>query len=85
MAREYVVPVTWQMRGFVKICAESIEEAIARAENADDMPIPTDSEYVNGSCQIENDDAESVEMYTNAYDSGDLGQIPEDYEDEKSE
>lgn len=81
MAREYIVPVTWQMRGFIKVSAESIEEAIANTVNADDMPIPSDAKYVDGSCRVENDDAESIEMYTDAYDNGDLDSIPEIYEE----
>lgn len=84
MAREYIVPISWQMRGFVKINAESAEEALANVMNADDIPIPADAKYVEGSCQIDTEDTDSVEMYTDAYDSGDLCCVPEEYGEEES-
>lgn len=83
MAREYVVPITWQMRGFVKVKAESLEEAIASTINTDDIPIPTDSQYVDGSLEVESDDEDRIRMYTEAYDNGDLDMIPEQYEEDE--
>jgi hypothetical protein len=85
MAKEYVIPITWQMQGFVKIKAETAEEALATVTNADDIPIPADAKYIEGSCQVYNDDINSIELYTDAYSKNDLCYVPEEYGDEEIE
>lgn len=82
MAKEYIVPVTWEMCGFVKVVAESAEEAMANIANNDDSPIPDDSVYVDGSYHLSSDDVELIEMYTEAYEQGNLGSVPETCKDE---
>ena len=53
------VAVTWEMCGFVEINAPTMEEAMAYFnENSDDIPLPDDGEYVDGSFELSSDDPE---------------------------
>lgn len=39
--QEWIVPVTWEMCDFIKVCAESAEEACRKVhEDVDDCPLP---------------------------------------------
>lgn len=79
MAKEYIVPVTWKMKGYVKVNAESAEEAMVLISNADDLIVPNDAYSIEESYGVETDDQEEIELYTHAYESGDLGAKPIDY------
>ena len=79
MAKEYVIPITFLMMGYVKIKAESIDEALALATNADDLPIPKDIRYVEDTCHVATDDMDLIEDYTQAYARNDLQLEPEAY------
>ena len=72
--QEWIVPVTWEAFGFIKVCAESAEEACRKVhENADDYPLPRQSEYVDASFDISGSVEEAAEMskiYTSNYNSG---------------
>lgn len=53
------VAVTWEMCGFVEIDAPTMEEAMAYFnENSDDIPLPDDGEYVDGSFELSSDEPE---------------------------
>lgn len=55
------VAVTWEMCGFVEINAPTMEEAMAYFnENSDDIPLPNDGEYVDGSFELSSDDPEDL-------------------------
>ena len=72
--QEWIVPVTWEAFGFIKVRAESAEEACRKVhENADDYPLPRQSEYVDASFDISGSIEETAEMskiYTSNYNSG---------------
>ena len=72
--QEWIVPVTWEMCGFIKVCAESAEEACRKVhEDVDDYPLPCQSEYVDASFDISGDIEEAADMskiYTSDYNSG---------------
>ena len=76
--QEWIVPVTWEACGFIKVRAESAEEACRKVhEDADDYPLPYQSEYVDASFDISGSIEEATEMskiYTSNYNSGKWGQ-----------
>ena len=59
MGKYYEIPCTWEVYGTVEIEADSLEEAIELAER-DDSPMPDESDYVDGSFQIDRDIAEEI-------------------------
>ena len=59
MGNYYEIPCTWEVYGTVEIEADSLEEAIELAER-DDSPMPDDSDYVDGSFQVDRDIAEEI-------------------------
>lgn len=76
--QEWIVPVTWEVCGFIKVCAESAEEACRKVhEDSDHYDLPRQSEYVDASFDISGDVEESAamsEIYTSDYNSGKWGQ-----------
>lgn len=54
MKKTYKIPVTWEVYGVMEIEASSLEEAIRKAEE-DDASLPTDSSYVEGSLEVNED------------------------------
>lgn len=56
MAKEkqkYVIPVSYEMAGSITIEATSIEEALDIAVNhMDELPLPNDAEYIDGSYAV---------------------------------
>ena len=59
MGKYYEIPCTWEVYGTIEIEADSLEEAIELAER-DDAPMPDDSDYVDGSFQVDRDIAEEI-------------------------
>ena len=54
MANEYKIPVSWEEYGFVKIEADSLQQAIEIFDRqSDDIPLP-EGNYVDGSWRREN-------------------------------
>lgn len=51
--KNYKIPCSWQMYGYVTVEAESLDDAILIAEG-DDVSLP-DGEYVSGSFEIDYD------------------------------
>ena len=76
--QEWIVPVTWEACGFIKVKAESAENACRKVhDNPDKYPLPHESEYVDASYDISGDIEESTaltEIYTKDYNSGKWGQ-----------
>ena len=59
MGKYYEIPCTWEVYGTIEIEDDSLEEAIELAER-DDSPMPDDSDYVDGSFQVDRDIAEEI-------------------------
>lgn len=64
----YTIPVTWEMYGTVTIVGcNNLEEALDVAERyKDDLPLPTDGDYIDDSFGLETDyiiDAQSFPRY----------------------
>ena len=60
--KTFKIPVEWSVYAIVDIEAETIEDAIKKFhETEDDIPLPTDSEYIDGSFKISCDEDEEVE------------------------
>jgi len=48
--KEYSIPVTYEKYGLVKVMANSLEEALRYFdENIEEMPLPNDEKFVDGS------------------------------------
>lgn len=52
MKKTYIIPCTWTVAGEMAIEAESLEDAIFEAEN--NAPLPTDTSYIEGSFEVNN-------------------------------
>ena len=59
MSKYYEIPCVWEVYGTLEVEANSLEEAIELAER-DDSPMPDDSDYVDGSFQVDRDIAEEI-------------------------
>ena len=59
MAKYYEIPCSWEVYGTLEVEADSLEEAIELAER-DDSPMPDDSDYVDGTFQVDRDIAEEI-------------------------
>ena len=58
------IPVTWEMYGCVRIEAETLEEAMAIAEDPDGrIPLPDDGAYVDGSWTLASTEPEDVRLF----------------------
>lgn len=61
MKNEYKIPVSWEEYGFVKIEADSLQQAIEIFDRqSDDIPLP-EGNYVDGSWRRE--DLEFIEEF----------------------
>lgn len=71
--KDYIVPVTWQMCGLIKVKAKSAEEAFMKVkEDEEDFPLPKEKEYVDASFEPSYDTPEMIEEYTKMYENGEL-------------
>lgn len=71
--QEYIVPVTWEMCGFIKVKANSPYEAYMKVKNDEEYyPLPNRKEYVDASFAPSFDTEEMVEEYTKMYQEGKL-------------
>ena len=75
--KDWIVPVTWEACGFIKVRANSATEACQYVhDNPDEYPLPYQSEYVDASFDISGNVEEASEMteiYTKDYESGKWG------------
>jgi hypothetical protein len=62
--KTYKVPVTWREYGYVLIEANSEAEAIRLTHDAD---LPSDSEYLEGSFEIDYDNIKCIENEIKKY------------------
>ena len=65
--KTWKVPVTWDACGIVEVEAKTMEEALVIAKDSDGIiPIPAESNYVDGSWDLSYDDAEEIrQLYNN--------------------
>lgn len=77
MEKDWIVPVTWEACGFIKVRGESAEDACRKVhENPDEYPLPYQSEYVDASFDISGSVEEAgamSEIFTKNYESGKWG------------
>ena len=63
----WLLPVTWEMCGFVKVPkteAATLEEAIAYFdEHSDDIPLPRKRTYVDASFGLTDNELEFIKLY----------------------
>lgn len=60
-AKVWKIPVTWEMCGTVEVAGDSIEEALKNyKEIEDDLGLPDDAEYVDGSFRLSEDNKDEL-------------------------
>ena len=58
--KKWKIPVTWEVCGVIECEALTLEEAMEYAEDKDGViPLPTDSDYIDGSWRLSFDKAEA--------------------------
>lgn len=61
MKKTWKIPVTWEVCGEVDIEANSLEEAVEIfKEKMDEMPLPSESYYVDGSFRLTSENLEEL-------------------------
>ena len=67
MKRKWKVPVTWEMCGIAEIAAETLEDAMEEVQyHSDEVPLPDDSAYVDGSFSLSMYEVEEIrKIYNN--------------------
>ena len=64
--KTWKIPVIWQEMGVVKVEANTLAEAIEIARDDDVIPIPDNSDFVDGSWKVDWDDEDYIrEWYNN--------------------
>lgn len=67
MSATWKIPVSWEVCGLAEIPksqCKTLEEAIAYVrENPDNIKLPFDFEYVDGSFELSFDDPEAIKQY----------------------
>lgn len=62
--KKFKVPVTWEVYATIEVEAETLEEAMKIAEDEDgEIPLPTQTEYVDGSWRVNVDSPEELALY----------------------
>lgn len=55
------IPVTWEMCAYIKVEAETMEEAMKIAEDPDGkIPLPPDGSYVDGSWALSSTERDEI-------------------------
>jgi len=57
--KQYKIPCSWEVYSYAYVNAESMDKAIAIAEQ-DEFPLPTDTNYVDGSFEVDLDVCEEL-------------------------
>ncbi len=65
--KTWKIPVTWEVYGTVEVEADMLEDAIDIARDDEGViPLPDDSDYVDGSWRVTDEDIEAVRsLYNN--------------------
>lgn len=65
MKTEWKIPVSWSVCGFLRIEADTLEEAAKIAiETQEECQLPDDDDYLDGSFQIDGADGPIVDSFT---------------------
>jgi hypothetical protein len=65
--KEFYLPVTWSVCGYVKVAADTFETAVNDfKEHSDMIALPSDSEYVDGSFTLSSYDIEALRAMNEA-------------------
>ena len=75
--KKWIIPVTWEVCGVVEVEVNTLDEALRYVEeDPDDIPLPSEHNYVDGSFRPSMDDIEEIRsLYNN--NQADLGMIPD--------
>lgn len=80
MSKKWKIPVTWEMAGVVTVEADTLQEAIDRANNDDDIGLPS-GDYVESSFEVSFDEPELIrELYNNNQPDEIYGRVKSDIE-----
>lgn len=61
---KFKIPVTWEVCGVVEVESETLEDAVRYfEENSDNIPLPSDSEYVDGSFGLSCNDIDFIKTF----------------------
>lgn len=61
--KNWIIPVEWSVYSTVQVEADTLEEAIAKFnEHIDDIPLPADCEYIDGSFMCSDHSIEYLKM-----------------------
>lgn len=64
--KEWTIPVCWEVCSTVTVRAATLEGALRYVqEDPDDMPLPTDTDYIDGSFGPSMDDVEEIRQLYN--------------------
>ena len=64
--KTWKIPVTWEVYGTVEVEANTLEEAIDIARDEEGaLPLPDESDYVDGSWRVTEEDAEAIRSLYN--------------------
>ena len=78
--KEWIVPVTWEMCGLIKVKAKSASDAFNKVKNdEEDYELPLEKNYVDGSFTTSYDTEEMIEDYTKMYKEGKIIMKPSQY------
>lgn len=62
--KEWIIGVSWQMCGEIKVEAETLEEALKIAQEDDGIPLPAERHYIDASWEVD----EETSRYLNEED-----------------
>lgn len=70
--KKWKIPVTWEVCGYVYVDADTLVEAMETARDDEGViPLPTESDYVDGSWRLSETDENFVrEMYNDNQQDG---------------
>ena len=64
--KKWEIPVTWEVFGKVVVEADTLAEAMHIARDEEDiLPLPDESDYVDGSWRITEEDEDFIRTYYN--------------------
>lgn len=62
--KTWKIPVTWEMCGIVSVKAKTLSEAMDTARDPEgNIPLPSNSNYVDGSWSLSSDDEDYVQLF----------------------
>ena len=73
--KKWKIPVTWEVCGYVYVDADTLEEAMETARDDEGViPLPTESDYVDGSWSLSETDENFVRELYNDNQQDDKGE-----------